>query len=180
MPRQPRTAFRDKSQPDFERKTKGCSSLAPASPSRRCESSARNDEGDRRVRAKTHNLLPISGQVDGSSSPLPSIQSLAPSLNSALSEHVAGSDGTDLSMDLRTLIAETIEQALTQRPQSIDERNWLSPREAADYLGCTTQHLQMLRARRTGPTFVKFGRLVRYAREDLDNYMLERKVETKS
>jgi excisionase family DNA binding protein len=55
----------------------------------------------------------------------------------------------------------------------------MAPREAAQYLGCTTQHLQMLRARRTGPTFVKFGRLIRYARKDLDSYLTERRVETK-
>jgi excisionase family DNA binding protein len=55
----------------------------------------------------------------------------------------------------------------------------MAPREAAQYLGCTTQHLQMLLARRTGPTFVKFGRLIRYARKDPDSFLSERRIETK-
>ena len=42
------------------------------------------------------------------------------------------------------------------------------------------QHvLQKLRARRTGPAFVKFGRLIRYAREDLASYLSERRTEAK-
>ncbi len=83
-------------------------------------------------------------------------------------------------MKLRAVIAEAVEQALRQQSDQVGPKAWMAPREAAEYLGCTTQHLQMLRARRTGPSFVKFGRLIRYAREDLDNYLTERKVETKS
>lgn len=81
-------------------------------------------------------------------------------------------------MKLRAVIAEAIEQALREQSGQ-STKNWMAPREAAQYLGCTTQHLQMLRARRTGPTFVKFGRLIRYARKDLDSYLTERRVETK-
>lgn len=82
-------------------------------------------------------------------------------------------------MKLRAVITEAVEQALRQQSDQPGVPTWMAPREAAQYLGCTTQHLQMLRARRTGPTFVKFGRLVRYARDDLDSYLSERKVETK-
>lgn len=81
-------------------------------------------------------------------------------------------------MKLRAVIAEAIEQALQQQSDQANMKVWMAPREAAEYLGCTTQHLQMLRARRTGPSFVKFGRLIRYAREDLDSYLSERKVQT--
>jgi excisionase family DNA binding protein len=83
-------------------------------------------------------------------------------------------------MKLRAVIAEAIEQALQQQSDQANLKAWMAPREAAEYLGCTTQHLQMLRARRAGPSFVKFGRLIRYARQDLDSYLSERKVETKS
>lgn len=82
-------------------------------------------------------------------------------------------------MKLRAVIAEAVENALRQQADQAGLKAWMAPREAAEYLGCTTQHLQMLRARRTGPAFVKFGRLIRYAREDLDSYLSERKVETK-
>jgi len=86
-------------------------------------------------------------------------------------------------MKLRAVIAEAIEQALQQQSDHTNQKAWMAPREAAQaaqYLGCTTQHLQMLRARRAGPSFVRFGRLIRYAREDLDSYLSKRKVETKS
>ena len=81
-------------------------------------------------------------------------------------------------MKLRALIADTVEQAIQRQTGSLTQSDWMAPRDAARYLGCTAQHLQNLRARRTGPAFVKFGRLVRYARLDLDNYLLERRVRT--
>lgn len=83
-------------------------------------------------------------------------------------------------MKLRAVISEAVEQALRQQSVQPATKNWMAPREAAQYLGCTTQHLQMLRARRTGPSFVRFGRLIRYAREDLDSHLSERRVDTKS
>ena len=82
-------------------------------------------------------------------------------------------------MKLRAVIADAVEQALREQSDQSTPKNWMAPREAAQYLGCTTQHLQMLRARRTGPTFVRFGHLIRYARKDLDSYLSERRVETK-
>jgi excisionase family DNA binding protein len=83
-------------------------------------------------------------------------------------------------MKLRAVIAEAIQQAMREQADQAAPPNWMAPREAARYLGCTTQHLQMLRARRTGPNFVRFGRLIRYAREDLDAYLSRFKVETDS
>lgn len=81
-------------------------------------------------------------------------------------------------MKLRALIADAVEQAIQRQSDSIAQPDWMSPRDAARYLGCTVQHLQNLRARRTGPAFVKFGRMVRYARKDLDSYLFERRVST--
>lgn len=81
-------------------------------------------------------------------------------------------------MDIKALIAEAVEQAIKSQSQQTKQPDWMSPAQAASYLGVTAQHLQNLRARRKGPTFVKFGRLVRYARADLDAYLAARKVET--
>ena len=81
-------------------------------------------------------------------------------------------------MKLRALIADTVEQAIQRQTDSLNQSEWMSPRDAARYLGCTVQHLQNLRARRAGPAFVKFGRLIRYARADLDSFLLERRVKT--
>ncbi len=82
--------------------------------------------------------------------------------------------------ELKSVIAAAVELALRGRGDLEIDRRWLSPSEAANYLGCTTQHLQMMRARRSGPSFVKFGRLVRYARTDLDDYLNARKITTKT
>ena len=49
-------------------------------------------------------------------------------------------------MKLRAIIAEAIERALQQQSEQANQKAWMAPREAAEYLGCTTQHLQMLRA----------------------------------
>ncbi|MGI9485191.1 MAG: helix-turn-helix domain-containing protein [Geminicoccaceae bacterium] len=84
-----------------------------------------------------------------------------------------------MSAKLRALIADAAERALQRDGQHLTLPIWMSPRDAAQYLSCTTQHLQNLRARRTGPPFVRFGRLVRYARVDLDAYLSIRKVNTK-
>jgi len=81
-------------------------------------------------------------------------------------------------MDIKTLIADAIEQALERHGEQSKQPEWMSPAEASRYLGCTAQHLQNLRARRKGPAFVKFGRLIRYARTDLDAYLVARKVKT--
>ena len=81
-------------------------------------------------------------------------------------------------MNLHTLVAEAVEQTFERLKQAPSDRVWLSPAETASYLGCTTQHLQNLRARRKGPPFVKFGRKIRYGRDALDSYLRARLVQT--
>ena len=46
--------------------------------------------------------------------------------------------------------------------------------EAAEYLGVSTQWLEISRHRGTGPIFCKLSRMVRYKRSDLDLFMQER------
>ncbi len=81
-------------------------------------------------------------------------------------------------MDLKALIADAIEREIGKYANTMTVPKWMSPKEAAGYLGCTTQHLQNLRARRIGPVFVRFGRLIRYAQTDLDAYLSDRRIET--
>lgn len=81
-------------------------------------------------------------------------------------------------MDLNALVAEAVEQTLERLKHAPADRVWLSPSEAALYLGCTTQHLQNLRARRKGPPFVKFGRKILYSRNVLDSYLQARQIQT--
>lgn len=53
------------------------------------------------------------------------------------------------------------------------EKEFLTTREAADYLTLKENTLEIWRLRGTGPAFVKFGRAVRYPMEDLLSYKNE-------
>ena len=50
----------------------------------------------------------------------------------------------------------------------------ITSKEAALYLGCEYTTMEVWRARRRGPPYVKVGRLVRYRRQDLDRWLKER------
>ncbi len=49
---------------------------------------------------------------------------------------------------------------------------YLTPRAAADYLAISASMLAKLRVCGDGPTYSKIGRTVRYARRDLDSWMV--------
>jgi excisionase family DNA binding protein len=53
-------------------------------------------------------------------------------------------------------------------------KEYLTTPEAAEYLGVSTQWLEIARHRGTGPKFCKLSRMVRYKRSDLDQFMQER------
>ncbi len=48
---------------------------------------------------------------------------------------------------------------------------WLSPVQAAVYTGIAEKTLEQYRRDGGGPAFSRVGRLVRYSRTDLDNFM---------
>ena len=52
---------------------------------------------------------------------------------------------------------------------------WLRPKEAAAYVKSTPSTLAKKRLRGDGPTYTKFGRLVLYAKQDLDQYLASRR-----
>ncbi len=52
---------------------------------------------------------------------------------------------------------------------------WFRPREAAAYLKSTTSTLAKKRLKGNGPTYTKFGRLVLYAKRDLDEHLASRR-----
>ena len=57
-----------------------------------------------------------------------------------------------------------------------DERNYLSTREAACYLGLSVRTLNRYRVSGDGPVFHRFGgRAVRYRRDDLDDWAAARR-----
>ncbi len=49
--------------------------------------------------------------------------------------------------------------------------NMYSETEAAKYLGLSVKTLQMRRHKHQRPIYIKFGKSVRYRREDLDAYI---------
>ena len=51
-------------------------------------------------------------------------------------------------------------------------REWFNTGDAAEYLGYSTEYLEIARCRGEGPVYSKPGRSVRYRRADLDAFML--------
>jgi hypothetical protein len=56
-------------------------------------------------------------------------------------------------------------------PQAGSPQVWFAPFEAASYLRLEVQTLANYRCRGGGPRFSRRGRVVRYRRADLDNWM---------
>ena len=56
-----------------------------------------------------------------------------------------------------------------------DERQYLSTREAAEYLGLSPRTLDRYRVSGDGPVFHRFGGRVRYTRSDLDAWAVARR-----
>lgn len=47
----------------------------------------------------------------------------------------------------------------------------LTPKEAAEYIGCHHVWLAQLRMQKKGPPFIKFGKFVRYTKRDVDAWL---------
>ena len=56
-----------------------------------------------------------------------------------------------------------------------NERNYLTTREAAHYLGLSSRTLNRYRVSGDGPVFHRFGGRVRYRRDDLDAWAASRR-----
>jgi excisionase family DNA binding protein len=63
---------------------------------------------------------------------------------------------------------------MTERMKMAMQERLLRPKEAAEYLGLGHSTLAKLRVSGGGPAFRKFGRSVRYTREDLQRWADER------
>ena len=61
----------------------------------------------------------------------------------------------------------------TAQEDSQDE--WLRPKEAAAYVKSSESTLAKKRLKGDGPTYTKFGRLVLYAKRDLNIYLASRR-----
>ena len=67
----------------------------------------------------------------------------------------------------------------SRAPPAADLENrhdeWLRPKEAAAYIKSSESTLAKKRLKGNGPTYTKFGRLVLYAKQDLDEFLASRR-----
>jgi Helix-turn-helix domain len=78
------------------------------------------------------------------------------------------------SPKLRDEIVAIVKDALAEALP----REWMDTDQAARYIGCSPQHLEIGRAKGNKglPPFSKHGRLVRYRRADIDAWLETAKV----
>ncbi len=55
------------------------------------------------------------------------------------------------------------------------EDEWYRPKQTAAYVKSSESTLAKMRLKGNGPTYTKFGRLVLYAKKDLDKYLADRR-----
>ena len=58
---------------------------------------------------------------------------------------------------------------------NLSQDEWLRPKEAAAYVKSSESTLAKKRLKGDGPAYTKFGRLVLYAKRDLDEYLASRR-----
>lgn len=69
-------------------------------------------------------------------------------------------------------VAERVAAQLVAQAKTAGVKEWLTPPEAAEYLGQKPTTLEIQRCTGKGPRFYKLGRnAVRYKRSDLDEYL---------
>ena len=55
------------------------------------------------------------------------------------------------------------------------QNEWFRPKEAAAYVKSSESTMAKQRLKGNGPTYTKFGRLVLYAKRDLDDFLISRR-----
>lgn len=70
----------------------------------------------------------------------------------------------------------TTTQAAVRAPAKILKDDWLNEQEVAEELRLSVKTIRMMRYRKSGPPYAKFGRSVRYQRSALEAYKRERTV----
>jgi DNA-binding transcriptional MerR regulator len=69
------------------------------------------------------------------------------------------------------IISGTRSQPAVMENQSIENKELLSDKETAEFLGLTTRTLREWRKQRKGPAFVKMGTKIKYRKTDIDLYL---------
>jgi hypothetical protein len=77
-----------------------------------------------------------------------------------------------MDSQIEALARVAAREAAQEVVQAHTPKKWLSPVEAATYLGVSAAHLERSRATREGPPWKAWGpRLIRYRVADLDAFM---------
>lgn len=71
---------------------------------------------------------------------------------------------------------EVMDAAVAQARAELPAPAWLDTHAASAYLSVTRKQMEHWRSAGGGPPFSKLGRLVRYRRSDLDEFMAARRV----
>ncbi len=74
--------------------------------------------------------------------------------------------------ELRDIVTAAVVAAKgAMQASSSLEKRWLTPDQCSDYTGISTQQLALWRMEQQAIPFVKFGRLIRYDRLEVDQFM---------
>jgi excisionase family DNA binding protein len=73
--------------------------------------------------------------------------------------------------EIKRAVAEAVAEQIAAREAA---RDVFDTDGAASYLGVSRQLLELMRVNGGGPRYVKLGRLVRYRRATLDEWLIER------
>jgi predicted DNA-binding transcriptional regulator AlpA len=75
---------------------------------------------------------------------------------------------------MKTSTDTKVYKASIANPSSLE---YLNTEQAAEYLQVSTQWLEIGRVKGYGPNFIKLGRLVRYKRTSIDEYLEKHQVD---
>ncbi len=74
---------------------------------------------------------------------------------------------------MNTVEIDTIAARVAEELQKVAVRDVMTTEQAADYLSMSKQRLEIWRHEGKGPCFIKLSRMVRYRREDMDEWLAE-------
>ena len=81
--------------------------------------------------------------------------------------------------DFFQLMLDSLEKICSAVKERSFQENLFSREQAAQYFGCSERMLDQYRAEKKGPKYIRMGRLVRYKKSDLDDFIKKNTVSPK-
>lgn len=86
-------------------------------------------------------------------------------------------DREDLEEVITDTVLEILRDEIPKLVREANQKEWLTSKETAKYLSCSTRHLQYLRD--TGAiAFTQDAKTIRYHIDDIKEFLNERKINT--